>query len=168
MAVDALLIFNHHGRPRYQQFYSHHLTAKAQRAVEARVHAEVVKAQVESGSPSNIIDQVPRLWASSSGDVSKIVYRSYANLYFCLVLPSHDSTESDLALLDFIQVIVEVLDKCFEAVCELDLVFEYDKVHWVLGEMISGGGLIAETQMDVIIDAVREQKRLMAESKSWR
>ena len=29
----------------------------------------------------------------------------------------------------FVQVFVQVLDACFENVCELDLVFHYDKVN---------------------------------------
>jgi AP-3 complex subunit sigma len=39
-----------------------------------------------------------------------------------------DEAESELAVLDLIQVFVEVLDKCFENVCELDLIFNPDKV----------------------------------------
>ena len=39
-----------------------------------------------------------------------------------------DDAESELAVLDLIQVLVEVLDKSFENVCELDLIFNPDKV----------------------------------------
>ena len=39
-----------------------------------------------------------------------------------------DSSESELGILDLIQVFVETLDKCFENVCELDLIFHMDKV----------------------------------------
>ena len=39
----------------------------------------------------------------------KIVYRHYATLYFVFVV---DRQESDLGILDLIQVFVEVLDKC--------------------------------------------------------
>ena len=35
-------------------------------------------------------------------------------------------------MLDLIQVLVEVLDKCFENVCELDLIFNPDKVSLTL------------------------------------
>ena len=34
---------------------------------------------------------------------------------------------------------METLDKCFENVCELDLVFHVDKVHNILAEMVMGG-----------------------------
>lgn len=39
-----------------------------------------------------------------------------------------DSSESELGILDLIQVFVETLDRCFENVCELDLIFHVDKV----------------------------------------
>ncbi len=50
-----------------------------------------------------------------------------------------DSQESDLGILDLIQVFVEALDKCFENVCELDLIFHADRVHYVLDEIVMGG-----------------------------
>lgn len=43
-----------------------------------------------------------------------------------------DSSESELGILDLIQVFVETLDKCFENVCELDLIFHFDKVQFIL------------------------------------
>ncbi len=58
------------------------------------------------------------------GDV-KLVYRHYATLYFIFVV---DAQESELGILDLIQVFVESLDRCFEAVCELDLIFNSEKV----------------------------------------
>ena len=54
-----------------------------------------------------------------------MIYRHYATLYFVFCV---DSSESELGILDLIQVFVETLDKCFESVCELDLIFHMDKV----------------------------------------
>ena len=54
-----------------------------------------------------------------------LVYRHYATLYFAMLV---DESESNLGILDLIQVFVEALDKCFETVCELDLVFHFDQV----------------------------------------
>ena len=54
-----------------------------------------------------------------------VVFRVYATLIFVFVI---DDAESELAVLDLIQVLVEVLDKTFENVCELDLIFNPDKV----------------------------------------
>lgn len=71
----------------------------------------------------------------------RVVYRNYATLYFVFVV---DEAESELGILDLIQVeysiqsllrilkslqvFVEALDRTFESVCELDLVFHFDEV----------------------------------------
>jgi AP-3 complex subunit sigma len=90
------------------------------------------------------------------GDNTKIIYRHYATLYFIFAV---DSQESDLGILDLIQVIVEALDKCFENVCELDLVFHSDKVHYILDEIIMAG-MVLETNIHSILTAVQEQNKL--------
>ncbi len=84
------------------------------------------------------------------GERVRVVYRHYATLYFCFVV---DSGESELGILDLIQVFVESLDRCFENVCELDLIFNYETTHDVLNEMISGG-LVLETSSSEIFQAV--------------
>ncbi|KAB0358490.1 hypothetical protein FD754_002646, partial [Muntiacus muntjak] len=60
------------------------------------------------------------------GSDNKLIYRHYATLYFVFCV---DSSESELGILDLIQVFVETLDKCFENVCELDLIFHVDKTN---------------------------------------
>ncbi|CDJ61906.1 adaptor-related protein complex 3, sigma 2 subunit, putative [Eimeria maxima] len=60
----------------------------------------------------------------------------FATLFFIFVT---DNLESELGILDLIQVFVQVLDACFENVCELDLVFHYDKINYILDEIIVGG-----------------------------
>jgi len=60
-----------------------------------------------------------------------------------------DEAESELGILDLIQVFVESLDRCFENVCELDLIFHFDEVHTLLSCMIVGG-LVADTAIDSI------------------
>ena len=50
-------------------------------------------------------------------------------------------------MLDLIQVFVEALDRLFENVCELDLIFNFETLHAVLGEMIVGG-VVVETGLD--------------------
>jgi len=69
------------------------------------------------------------------------------------------STESPLALLDLIQVYVEALDRLFENVCELDLIFNFETLHAVLAEMIVGG-VVVETGLDKVVDGVRSQGRV--------
>jgi hypothetical protein len=51
-----------------------------------------------------------------------------------------------------LQVFVESLDRAFQNVCELDLVFQFDEVHHILSEVIQGG-LVLETSVDEIDNA---------------
>ncbi|NWX15194.1 AP3S2 protein, partial [Aegotheles bennettii] len=90
------------------------------------------------------------------GSDHKLIYRHYATLYFVFCV---DSSESELGILDLIQVFVETLDKCFENVCELDLIFHMDKVHHILQEMVIGG-MVLETNMNEIVAQVEAQGKL--------
>lgn len=54
---------------------------------------------------------------------------------------------------------VETLDKIFENVCELDLIFHSDKVHYALDEIVMGG-MVLETNINEILTAVNEMNRL--------
>ena len=56
---------------------------------------------------------------------TRIIYRHFATLFFIVIC---DLSESELGILDLIQVMVETLDKNFESVCELDLIFHSPKV----------------------------------------
>jgi AP-4 complex subunit sigma-1 len=40
-------------------------------------------------------------------------------------------------MLEFIHALVETLDKYFENVCELDIMFNLEKAHFILGERFS-------------------------------
>ena len=75
------------------------------------------------------------------------------------------STESPLALIDLIQVFVEALDRIFENVCELDLIFGYETMHAVLSEMIVGG-VVVETNIDKIVAGVRSQEGSLGKKKA--
>lgn len=98
--------------------------------------------------------------ASSStphNDVPSLVtYRHYATLYFIII---STSTESPLALIDLIQVYVEALDRLFENVCELDLIFNFETLHATLSEMVVGG-VVIETQLDKVVEGVRAQGKV--------
>ena len=69
-----------------------------------------------SGSPSLVRQNLSS---------TKIVYRRYAGLFFCVCV---DANDNELAYLEAIHFFVEVLDQFFGNVCELDLVFNFYKV----------------------------------------
>ena len=102
------------------------------------------------------------LFSVIGGADFKLIYRHYATLYFVFCV---DSSESELGILDLIQVFVETLDKCFENVCELDLIFHMDKVHFILNELVMGG-MVLETNMTEILTRIEEQNKLEREEVS--
>jgi len=55
----------------------------------------------------------------------KLIYRRYAGLYFSMGV---DVTDNELAYLESIHLFVELLDEFFRNVCELDIVFNFNKV----------------------------------------
>ena len=85
---------------------------------------------------------------------TRICYRRYATLYFVFVV---DSNESELGILDLIQVFVEALDSIFVNVCELDIIFRPLEVGLILGEIISGG-IVLETNLQDILSHVAVKK----------
>ncbi|KAI9480492.1 MAG: adaptor-related protein complex AP-4, sigma 1 [Benjaminiella poitrasii] len=77
----------------------------------------------------------------------KIVFRVYASLYFII---GCNPEENEFSLLELIQVFVECLDQYFDKVTELDLVFNLEKVHMIMDEIILKG-LLLETNQERIL-----------------
>ncbi|EAN99940.1 clathrin coat assembly protein AP17, putative [Trypanosoma cruzi] len=81
----------------------------------------------------------------------KLVYRRYAGLFFCFGIEKDDN---ELFYMEFIHLMVEVLDMFFRDVCELDLVFNFHKVYLIIDEMILAGE-VEEVSRAVIMDRLR-------------
>ena len=89
----------------------------------------------------------------------RIVYRRYAGLYFTMCV---DVNDNELAMLEGgIHSFVEVLDRYFSNVCELDLVFNFHKVYALLDEHVCGGEL-AEASQAIILDRMHQADKLSA------
>ncbi|NXX19084.1 AP3S2 protein, partial [Podargus strigoides] len=160
--INAILVFNNHGKPRLVRFYQH-LAEEAQQQIIRETFHLVLKRDdhicnfLECGRypcPCGGDTACPGLLFGGSD--YKLIYRHYATLYFVFCV---DSSESELGILDLIQVFVETLDKCFENVCELDLIFHMDKVHHILQEVVIGG-MVLETNMNEIVAQVEAQSKL--------
>lgn len=151
--IHAFLVFNSSGKPRLSKFFKHFPVPKQQQIVKDVYGITSQRSEEDSNfvDGSHIFD----------ADV-KIIYRHYATLFFAVCC---DASESELGVLDLIQVFVEVLDRCFEEVCELDLIFHAIKVHHILNEMILGG-MVMEINHDIIVEAVTLQEKIEKAEKS--
>ncbi|KAJ1637628.1 AP4 complex subunit sigma putative [Pavlovales sp. CCMP2436] len=78
----------------------------------------------------------------------KVVYRRYASLFFIVGVEGED--ENELAILEFIHALVETLDRYFENVCELDIMFNLEKAHFVLDEMLMNGCIIETNKNNIL------------------
>lgn len=91
---------------------------------------------------------------------TKVVYRRYASLFFVCGIGLGDN---ELIALEIIHRYVEVLDKYFGNVCELDLIFNFQKAYAILDELIIAGEMQESSKKSVLrvvtqADGVEEQE----------
>ncbi|XP_042468229.1 AP-1 complex subunit sigma-2-like isoform X3 [Zingiber officinale] len=85
-----------------------------------------------------ILARAPKLCNFVEWRGYKVVYRRYASLYFCMCI---DADDNELEILEIIHHFVEILDRYFGSVCELDLIFNFHKAYYVLDEILIAGEL---------------------------
>lgn len=86
----------------------------------------------------------------------KLIYRRYAGLFFTIAV---DVQDNELSFLESIHLFVELLDSYFANVCELDIVFNFNKVYMILDEYMLAGE-IEETSKKEILDRVKFLEKL--------
>ncbi|TNY23207.1 Adaptor protein complex sigma subunit [Rhodotorula diobovata] len=163
--IHAVLIFNNSGKPRLSKFYSPS-SPKTRAAILQRIYSLV---SGRDDSQCNFVELPQGFGFGDHGEKAdvdqedlRVIYRHYATLYFAFVV---DQSESELGILDLIQVFVESLDRCFENVCELDLIFHFDEVHTLLSCLITGG-LVLDTSLDSIQATFRAQQQAKKHSQA--
>ncbi|XP_070760383.1 AP-3 complex subunit sigma-1 isoform X6 [Enoplosus armatus] len=122
--IKAILIFNNHGKPRLSKFYEHYNEDTEQQIIRETFH-------LVSKRDENVCNFLEGGMLIGGSDY-KLIYRHYATLYFVFCV---DSSESELGILDLIQV------------------------HNILAEMVMGG-MVLETNMNEIITQVDAQNKM--------
>ena len=67
-----------------------------------------------------------------------------------------ESSDNELIILEVIHRYVELLDKYFGSVCELDIIFNFEKAYFILDEFILGGE-VQETSKKNVLKAISAQ-----------
>ena len=96
----------------------------------------------------------------------KVIYRRYASLYFIVGVDNEEDVvsfqiffvnsysilcfQNELSLLEFIHNLVETLDKYFENVCELDIMFNIEKAHFIIDEMVMSGYITESNKANIL------------------
>ena len=138
--IHFFLIQNRQGKTRLSKWY---VPSGERTKVERDVHSTIT---VRDGKCANFVE---------FGHY-KLVYRRYAGLFFIAAV---DANENELALFEFIHLFVELLDGYFGNVCELDLVFRFDRVYAILDELVIGGE-IGEVAVTTVLGVLKSQDQL--------
>ncbi|KAK6147789.1 hypothetical protein DH2020_018701 [Rehmannia glutinosa] len=57
---------------------------------------------------------------------------------------------NELAILEFIHLLVETMDRHFGNVCELDIMFHLEKAHFMLEEMVMNGCIVETSKSNIL------------------
>ncbi|XP_064639738.1 AP-1 complex subunit sigma-2 isoform X1 [Lineus longissimus] len=146
--MQFMLLFSRQGKLRLQKWYNAH-TDKAKK----KVTRELI---------TMILARKPKMCSFLEWRDLKIVYKRYASLYFCCAIEEEDN---ELLTLEIIHRYVELLDKYFGSVCELDIIFNFEKAYFMLDELLLGGE-VQETSKKNVLKAIAAQDLLQEQSET--
>lgn len=99
-----------------------------------------------------ILTRKPKMCNILEYNDHKVVYRRYASLYFICGITNNQDNE--LLTLEIIHRFVETMDTYFGNVCELDIIFHFDKAYDILNELIMCDGSMAESSKKEILNNI--------------
>ncbi|XP_022880825.1 AP-1 complex subunit sigma-2-like [Olea europaea var. sylvestris] len=122
--IHFVLLISRQGKVRLTKWYSPY--SQKERTKVIREHSGM------------ILSRGPKLCNFVEWRGYKVVYKRYASLYFCMCI---DQDDNELEVLEIIHHFVEILDRYFGSVCELDLIFNFHKAYYILDEILIAGEL---------------------------
>ncbi|XP_077604702.1 AP-1 complex subunit sigma-3 [Crocuta crocuta] len=140
--IHFILLFSRQGKLRLQKWYTT-LPDKERKKITREIVQIILS---RSQRTSSFVD-----WKEL-----KLVYKRYASLYFCCAVENQDN---ELLTLEIVHRYVELLDKYFGNVCELDIIFNFEKAYFILDEFIMGGE-IQETSKKSAVKAIEDSDML--------
>lgn len=145
--IEALIILNKQGLIRFLKIYSE----DEHKLDKENLIKNIVQHLNNSKDTSIIFD------FEYMGEMRKLVFRLFGSIYIAMII---DDLENELAMLDFINVIMQVFDDCFKGVCELHLIMNPEKVYLIVDEMITGGHVIETSRVEITsnyMDKMRDE-----------
>lgn len=143
--LNFVLLQNRAGKTRLSKYYTK-FSEEETRKIEGEIHRVVTSREGPNASAMCSFVE----WRNY-----KIVYRRYAGLFFTMCI---DPVDNELSFLEIIHLFVEILDRYFGNVCELDLVYNFHKVYSILDEFFLAGE-VQETSKAVIMARLQSMDR---------
>ncbi|EFX65437.1 hypothetical protein DAPPUDRAFT_189667 [Daphnia pulex] len=140
--MQFMLLFSRQGKLRLQKWYS--------------AQPDKTKKKITRDLVATILTRKPKMCSFLEWRELKIVYKRYASLYFCCAI---EQSDNELLTLEIIHRYVELLDKYFGSVCELDIIFNFEKAYFMLDELMLGGE-VQETSKKNVLKAIAAQDLL--------
>lgn len=131
--IRFLLMVNRQGQTRLSRYYSD-VDLKLRQSLETEVVQRCLSRAKDQCSFVQYQDY-------------RLVYRQYAALY---IVVGVTDDENELSIYETIHNFVEVLDKYFSRVSELDIMFNLDRVHIILDEMIQNGHVVETNKSRIL------------------
>ncbi|XP_012675126.1 AP-1 complex subunit sigma-2-like [Clupea harengus] len=148
--MHFMLLFSRQGKLRLQKWY-----VPISDTQKKKIAREVIQM---------VLARKPKMCSFLEWRDLKIVYKRYASLYFCCAVEDQDN---ELITLEIIHRYVELLDKYFGSVCELDIIFNFEKAYYILDEFILGGEA-QETSKKNVLKAIEQADMLQEEAEAPR
>uniref|UniRef100_A0A8C6FEQ9 AP complex subunit sigma n=1 Tax=Moschus moschiferus TaxID=68415 RepID=A0A8C6FEQ9_MOSMO len=133
-----LLLFSRQGKLRLRKWYGP-LSDKEKK----KITRELVQ---------TVLARKPKMCSFLEWRDLKTVYKRYDN---------------ELITLEIIHRYVELLDKYFGSVCELDIIFNFEKAYFILDEFLLGGE-VQETSKKNVLKATEQADLLQEEAETPR
>ncbi|KAG0410428.1 hypothetical protein HPB47_012447 [Ixodes persulcatus] len=140
--MQFMLLFSRQGKLRLQKWYM--------------AHPDKLKKKITRELVTTILARKPKMCSFLEWKDLKVVYKRYASLYFCCAV---EQVDNELLTLEVIHRYVELLDKYFGSVCELDIIFNFEKAYFILDELLIGGEM-QETSKKNVLKAIAAQDLL--------
>ena len=141
--INFVLIISRQGKVRLAKWYS--------------PFSEQDKAKALREISNMVIGRNKKLCNFLEWQDHKIVWRRYATLHMVACI---DKNDNELINLEIIHLFVESLDRHFGHVCELDLIFNFQKTYHILDEVIAAGEL-QECSKSVVLKLFNQQEILI-------
>lgn len=135
--IEAVLIFNKFGIIRFIKLYNEN-----ERSVDKNDLVKRVLKSIYESKETNIIFDI-----DLKNQKQKLVFRRFGAVYLAMIL---DELENELAILDFINLFMQILDEIFKGVSELHMIMNPEKIYLIIDEMISGGMVIETNKAEIL------------------
>ncbi|KAI9595549.1 AP complex, mu/sigma subunit [Syncephalis fuscata] len=150
MAINFVLLVSKQGKVRLSKWYQ---------TLSPRDRNKITKDVTQL-----VLARKPKMCNIIEYKDTKVVYRRYASLFF---MAGIDQDDNELITLEIVHRYVEILDRYFGNVCELDLIFNFQKAYFVLEELLVTGEL-QESSKKAVLRAISQQDSLEDTERSER